>query len=146
MLKPHGDTILPDDKGYFNFRTSWARLVTEGAFRARLLTEGAFRRLNVRFRVLFHKYESNKETVKIRELACAVLYNLCIERSDLVQRKIDLTSDHASNKCLSPEEVNSALALRITNHKSFEVNKKSQALKVQSGLTAKMWKEKQHFL
>ena len=109
MLKPHGDPILPDDKRYFNYRNSWARLVTEGAFG----------RLKMRFRVLFRKCESNKETVKLYGLACVVLHNLCIERGDLVPRKFDLTSDHASNKRLSPEEVRDALALRSTNQKKL---------------------------
>ena len=67
-----------------------------------------------------------------------MLHNLCIERGDLVLRKFCLTSDHASNKRLSPEEVKDALALRSTNQKNFQINKKSQALHVQKALTAKM--------
>ena len=82
------------------------------------------------FRVLFHKCESNKETVQLYGLACVVVHNLCIERSDLVPRKFDLTSDQTSNKSLSPEEARDALALRNMNQKFFEVNRKSQALKV----------------
>ena len=39
MMKLHGDAKLPDDKQYFNYRYSQARLVTEGTFR-RLKTEG----------------------------------------------------------------------------------------------------------
>ena len=136
ILKPHGDAILPDDERYFNYRNS----------RARLVTEEAFGRLKIRFRVLFRKCESNNETVKLYDLACVLLHNLCIERGDLVPRKFDLTSDHASNKCLSPEEASDALALRRTNQKNFEVNKKSQALKVRKALTVKMWKEKEDSL
>ena len=109
MLKPHGDAVLPDDKQYFNYRNS----------RARLATEGAFGELNMRFRVLFRKYESNKETVKLYGLVCVVLHNFCIERGHLVLRKFDLTSSHASNKRLSPEEVRDILALRCTNQKIF---------------------------
>ena len=101
MLKPHGDAILPNDKRYFNHRNS----------RARIVTEGAFSRLKIRFRVLFLKCESNKETVKLYSLTCVMLHNLCVERGDLVPRKFDLTSDHTSNKRLSPEEVKDALAL-----------------------------------
>ena len=72
-------------------------------------------------------------------MACVVvLHNLCIDRGDLVPRKFDLTSDHASNKRLSPDEVRDALALQ----KNFEINEKPQALKVRKALTAKMWKEK----
>ena len=100
----------------------------------------------MRLRVLFRKCKSNKETVKLYGLACDVPHNLCIKRSNLVPRKFDLTLDHASNKRLSPEEVKDALVLRSTNHKSFEVNKKSQTLKVRKALPAIMWKEKEGFL
>ena len=134
IMKPHGDAILPDDKRYFNHRHS----------RARLVKEGAFGRLKSRFRVLFRKCESHKETVKMYGLACVVLHNLCIELRDLVPRKFDLTLDHASNKRVSPEEVRDILALRKTNEKHFEVNKKSRAAKVRNALTASMWKEKEH--
>ena len=127
-VEPHGEAILLDDKRYFNYRSIQARLVTEGAFG----------RLKIRFRVLFRKCESNKEIVKLYGLAYVVLYNLCIERGDLVPRKLCLALDHASNKCLSPEEVKDALALRSTNQKNFQINKKSQALQVQKALTAKM--------
>ena len=76
-------------------------------------------------------------------MACVVvLHNLCIDRGDLVPRKFDLTSDHASNKRLSPDEVRYALALQSTNQKNFEINEKPQALKVRKALTAKIWKEK----
>ena len=121
-------------KRYFNFRHS----------RARLVTEGAFGRLESRLRVLYRKCECNKETVKLYGLACVVLHNICIERGDLVPRKFDLTLDHGSNKRLSPEEVRNPLALRNTNQKNFEVNKKSKAEKVRKLMTAEMWKEKEH--
>ena len=80
IMKPHGDAVLPEDKRYFDYRHS----------RARLVTEGAFGRHKSRFRVLFRKCESNKETVKLYELASVVLHNLCIELGDLVPRKFDL--------------------------------------------------------
>ena len=107
MLKPHRDAMLSDNKQYFNYRNS----------RARLVTEGAVWRLKIEFRVLFRKCESNKETLKLYGLACVVLHNLCIEHSDLVPRKFDLTSDHASNRRLSPVEVMDDLPLGITNQK-----------------------------
>ena len=107
MLKPHRDAMLSDNKQYFNYRNS----------RARLVTEGAVWRLKIEFRVLFRKCESNKETLKLYGLACVVLHNLCIEHSDLVPRKFDLTSDHASNRRLSPVEVMDDLPLGSTNQK-----------------------------
>ena len=107
MLKTYGDSIQPDDKRYFNYRNS----------RARLVTEGTLGRLKIKFKVLFRKCESNKETLKLYGLACVVLHNLCIEHSDLVPRKFDLTSDHASNRRLSPVEVMDDLPLGSTNQK-----------------------------
>lgn len=133
IMKPHGDAVLPHDKRYFNYRHS----------RARLVTEGAFGRLKSRFRVLFRKCESNKETVKLYGLASVVLHNLCIELGDLVPRKFDLTLDHASNKRLSPEEVRDVLALRNTKQKNFEISKKSASAAVRSALTKSFWKEKE---
>ena len=135
-LKPHGDAILPDDKRYSNYRNS----------RERLVTEGALGRLKIKLRVVFRKCESNTETLKLYSLVCVVLHNLCIERGDLVPRKFDLTSDHASNRRLSPGEVMHVLALGSTNQSNFEVNKKSQALKFWKALTTKMWKEKKDSL
>ena len=131
IMKPHGDAVLPEDKKYFNYRHS----------RARLVTEGAFGRLKSRFRVLFRKCESNKETVKLYGLASVVLHNLCIELGDLVPRKFDLTLDHAANKRLSPEEVRDVLALRNTKQKNFEINKKSASVAVRNALTKTLRKE-----
>ena len=105
MLKPHGDAILPDDKWYFNYRNSWARLVTEAALG----------RLKIKFRILSRKCESSKEILSLYGLACIVLHNICIERGELVPRNFDLTSDHASNRRRSPGEVIDVLALGSTN-------------------------------
>ena len=131
IMKPHGDAVLPEDKRYFNYRHS----------RARLVTEGAFGRLKSKFKVLFPKCESNKETVKLYGLASVVLHNLCIELGDLVPRKFELTLDHAANKRLSPEEVRDVLALRNTKQKNFEINKKSASVAVRNALTKTLWKE-----
>ena len=120
LMKLHGDAVLPDNKRYFNFSHS----------RARLVTEGAYGRLRSRFRGLYRKCECNKETVKLYVLACVVLHNICIECGDLVPRKFDLTLDHASNKRLSPKEVRDVLVLRNTNQKNFKIIKKSKAEKV----------------
>ena len=60
ILKLHGDAVLPDDKRYFNYINS----------QARLFTKGAFGRLKIRFRVLFRKCEGNMETIKLYGLTC----------------------------------------------------------------------------
>ena len=79
---PHdGDAVLTPEKGYFNYCLS----------RARMITKGAFGKLKRRFRVLFCKCESKKETVEIVGLACVVLHNLCIDKEDILPRKFDLS-------------------------------------------------------
>ena len=134
----HSSSYSSYDKPYFDYRNR----------RARLVTEGALGRLKIKFRVLFRKCESDKKTVKLYGLACVVPHELCI----VVSRRFDFTSDHASNRRLSPEEVSDALALGSTNLRNFEVNKKCQALTVRKALTvrraltAKMWKEKKDSL
>ena len=136
MLKPNGDAILPGDKRYFNCKNS----------RARLVTEGALGRLKIKFRVLFCKCEINNETLKLYGLVCVVFHNCWIESSDLVPRKFDFSSDHAPYGRLRLGEVMDALALGSTNQKNFEVNQKSQVLKVRKALTANVWKEKKDSL
>ena len=64
-MKPHGDAVLTPEKAYFNYYLS----------RARMITEGAFGKLKGKFRVLFRKCESKKETENY-----VVLHNLCIEK------------------------------------------------------------------
>ena len=131
IMKPHGDAVLSKEKRYFNYRHS----------RARLVTEGAFGKLKSRFRILFRKCESDKETVKLFGLSCVVLHNLCIELGDLVPRNFDLTLDHASNKRLSPEEVRDVLALTNSRQKHFEIQRKSAAVTVRNALTESFWEE-----
>ena len=115
LLKAHGDAILQDNKRYFNYRNIPARLVTEEALG----------RLKIKCWALFRKCPSNKETAKLCGLACVVLHNLCIKRGYLVPRKIDWTSDHASNRFFSPGEVMDVLALGSMDQKNFKVNFKS---------------------
>ena len=78
---------------------------------SRPITERAFGRLKIRFRVLFRRCESNKETFKLYGLAGVAPHSLCIKHDKLAPRKFDLTLDHASNNPLSPEEVIDVLAL-----------------------------------
>ena len=120
MLKTYGDSIQPDDKRYFNYRNS----------RARLVTEGTLGRLKIKFKVLFRKCESNKETLKLYGLACVLLHNLCIERGDLVPRKFDLTPDHALN--LSPGEVMGDGCFGIRKHESKKLWSKQKIWSISS--------------
>ena len=83
--------VLSEEKRYFNYRHSHARM-------------GAFGKLKSRFRVLHRKCESHKEKVKAMGLACIVLHNICID-PDLNKRRnrnelcdlLDLTNSRARN-------------------------------------------------
>ena len=88
LMKPYEDAVLTPDKRYFNYRPS----------RGCIVTEGTFGNLERRFWILHKKCESNKENVKIMGLTCVILHNICIDKGDLVPRKIDLTYDVAWNK------------------------------------------------
>ena len=80
IMKPYGEAVLSEQKIYFNYRLS----------RARMVTEGAFGKLKGRWRILSKKCESHKGTVKKMGLACVVLHNICIDRGDIIPRNIDL--------------------------------------------------------
>ena len=78
IMKPHGDAVLTPEKAHSNYRLS----------RARMIAECAFGKLKRRFRVLFRKCENKKKTVKIMGHACIVLHNLCIDKEDIITRKM----------------------------------------------------------
>ena len=99
LMKPYGDAILSEDKRYFNYRLS----------RARMVSEGAFGKLKSRFRVLHKECESQKETVKIMTLACVVLHNLSIVMKDILPRKFDLTVDPITQEMRSREDIRDIL-------------------------------------
>ena len=109
MLKPHGDAILTQEKDYFNFHQSQARMVTDA-------TVG---KLKGRFRKLYCKCESNKETVKVMGLACVVLHNLRIDKGDFILRKFDLTYDHMTNKCRDRTELRDILRLKDSDRPNY---------------------------
>ena len=45
------------------------------------------------------------KTVKAMGLACIVLHNICIEKDDLIPRKLDLTFDDVTNKRRNSDDV-----------------------------------------
>ena len=47
------------------------------------------------------KFESKKDSIKIMNLACAVLHNLCIAMGDVLPRAWDLNYDDYENKRLN---------------------------------------------
>ena len=106
-MKPYGEAVLSEQKRYFNYRLS----------RARMVTEGAFGKLKGRWRILSKKCESHKGTVKKMGLACVVLHNICIDRGDIIPRNIDLTVDPITNKRRPPNEIRDVLQMTNINQR-----------------------------
>ena len=117
-MKLHGHAVLTPEKAYFNYRLS----------RGRMITEGVFAKLKGRFRVLFCKCESRKETVKDVGLACVVLYNLCTNKKDIIPRKFDLSYDNVTNKLRD--------ILNLTNSRSKNYNRgRGEGVKIREAIT-----------
>lgn len=88
LMKPYGNSVLDRKQGYFNYRLS----------RARMVTEGAYGQLKGRWRVLLRKCESSRNEVRLSTLACVVLHNVCIEKGDAMSKKLDLSVDPLTRK------------------------------------------------
>ena len=131
-MKPHGDAVLTQEKAYFNFHQS----------RARMVTEGAFGKLKSRFRVLHRKCESNKETVKIMGPPCVVLHNLCIDKGDFIPRKLGLTFNHMTNKRKGRAELPDILHLTNSNRPNYADIGRGRGINVQNPTTQVFWDEK----
>ena len=129
IMKPHGDTVLIPEKPYFN-RLS----------RPRMITEGAFGKLKGRFRVLFRKCESKKETVKIMGLACVILHNLCIDKEDMIPRKFDLSYDHITIKRRDRAELRDMLNLTNSRLKNYDTER-GEGVKAREAITKAFWDE-----
>ena len=80
------------------------------------------------------KCESNKENVKIMGLTCVILHNICIDKGDLVPRKIDLTYNVASNRRES-NQLGDLLDLTDSNVKNFKTGQ-AVAVKVRVKITS----------
>ena len=72
LMKPFTNATLSPEQRNLNYRLSWARMVTEGAYG----------QLEGRWRVLLRKCESSRDQVCTATLACVVLHNICINRGD----------------------------------------------------------------
>jgi hypothetical protein len=78
LMKPFADGEPSEKQKYFNYRLS----------RSRMVVESAFRQLKSRWRVLYKKCESSKETVKLYALACVALHNICIQRGETLSPQL----------------------------------------------------------
>ena len=130
LLKPFTNAALSPQQRYFNYRLS----------RARMVTECAYGQLKGRWRILFKKCESKKESMKIMCLACIVLHNLCIDLGDILPRAWDLNYDDHENKRRPAEAVRELL--NMTRCRKIADTSK-QASIIRNCLKDKFWREKQ---
>ena len=109
-MKPHGDVVLTPEKAYFNYCLGLAKMKKERTFG----------KLKGRFRALFRKCESIEETVKIIDLVCVVLHNLCINKEEIIPRKFDLLYNYVTNKGRDRAELRDMLNLTTSRLKNYE--------------------------
>ena len=102
LMKPYGAANLTPEEGYFNYRLS----------RARMITERAYGQLKSRWRVLFRKLECRPGSVKLAALACIVLHNICITTKCNLPVQLDLSIDPYTQKRRSREEIRDLLQMR----------------------------------
>ena len=102
LMKPYGAANLTPEEGYFNYRLS----------RARMITERAYGQLKSRWRVLFRKLECRPGSVKLAALACIVLHNICITTKCNLPVQLDLSIDPFTQKRRSREEIRDLLQMR----------------------------------
>ena len=102
LMKPHGNDNLTPVEGYFNYRLS----------RARMVTERAYGQLKSRWRVLYRKLECRPDSVKLAALACIVLHNICITTKDSLPAQLDLSIEPFTQKKRSREEIRDLLQMR----------------------------------
>ena len=129
--KPYGDAVLTNERRYYNYRHS----------RARMVTEGAFGKLKSVWRVLHRKCESGKDTVKLMTLTCVVLHNFMIANGELIPRKLDLTKDLVSNKRRNQEEIRDKLDMTKCAKRPWE-NTNAQAKRNRNVMCEVFWREK----
>ena len=100
-MKPYTNPVLTEKQKYFNYRLS----------RARMVTEGAYGQLKGRWRVLYRRNECSQRNVRTVTMACIVLHNICINRGDLLSRKMNLTIDPVSRERRDREVIRNLLQM-----------------------------------
>ena len=130
LMKPYTHAVLTPEQKYFNYRLS----------RARMITEAAYGQLKGRWRVLHRKSESTPELVRTITLCCIVLHNICIDRNDILSRKLDLTNDPVTGQRRNRDKIRQLLHMGFSSP-SRETGKAAES--VRRSLTDKFWREKQ---
>ena len=128
-MKPYTNAVLTPQQCNFNYRSSKARIVTEGAYG----------KLKGRWMVLLLKNESSQDNAHITTLTCMVLHNTCIAQGDAIAKKLDLSLDENGQK-RNREEIRKLLQMRnCSSIRDVSV----EANKVWNALCEKLWLEKE---
>lgn len=72
LMKPYTNAASTPRQHFLNYRLSWARMVTEGAFG----------RLKSKCRILLRKCESKPSELTVAALACIIIHNIFIDHGD----------------------------------------------------------------
>ena len=80
--------------------------------KSKSIVESAFGQLKSRWRVLYKKCESSKETAKLYALACVALHNICIQRGETLSPQLDLTLDPATYQQHDRAKIRELLQMR----------------------------------
>ena len=132
LMKPFADGEPNEKQKYFNYRLS----------RFRMVVESAFGQLKSRWRVLYKKCESSKETVKLYALACIILHNICVIREENLAPQLDLTLDPSTFQQRDRDTIRELLQMR----KCSKVKDTSrQATLIRNNIAEFLWNEKKKF-
>lgn len=131
-MKPYTNAVLSKEQRYLNYRLSWARMVVEGAYG----------QLKGHWRLLLRKSEGHLHQTKMVTLSCMVLHNICLEKSDAIPSKLDLSVDPSTQRKRDPDTIRDILLMKVC-HKVTDA-KKNEASNVRKSITRKLQKELQN--
>jgi hypothetical protein len=133
LMKPFADGEPSEKQKYFNYRLS----------RSRMVVESAFGQLKSRWRVLYKKCETSKETVKLYALACVALHNICIQRGETLSPQLDLTLDPATYQQCDRATIRELLQMQ-TCPRVKDTSKK--ATSIRNAIAEFLWNERENAL
>ena len=129
LMKPYTNAVLSEQQSHFNYRLS----------RARMVVEGAYGQLKGRWRHLMRKSGGVHER-KLATLACMILHNVCLDNSDAIPAKLDLTTDPNTSQRRDREVIREILMMNCCR-KVFDTGR-GRASAVRETITKKLWEEK----